>query len=158
MYYHRHKQRINIPLEVAPQQYRWCTNRQKSNNFSRRRISSAIQAAALHYHHQLIAKGVGYRCLVGYYATRRQIEAYGGRRWPSFDRRGSGLSLFVRRSGFQLNFSQLSRLHSLLFDMPTSTNQANFVHSVGKEDSNSMPISAAVQTDLLVQHLHMCLL
>ena len=100
IYYHRHKQRINIPPEAAPRWYRWCTNRLKSNNFSRRRISSPIYAAAQHYHHQLTFKGVGYRCLVGYYATRRQIEAYGGRRWPSFDRRGGGLLLFVRRSGF----------------------------------------------------------
>ena len=42
MYYHRHEQKINIPQEAAPQQYRWCTNHRKSNNFSRRRISSAI--------------------------------------------------------------------------------------------------------------------
>ena len=36
-------------------------------------------AAARHYHHQLTSKGVGYRSLVGFYATGRQMEAYDGR-------------------------------------------------------------------------------
>ena len=105
----RRKQRINVPPEEAPQQSRGCTNHRKTNNFSRRRISSPIYDAARHYHHQLTFKGVGYRCLVGYYATRRQIEAYGGRRWPSsFHRRGCGLpSLFVRRAKRLLAFRQL---------------------------------------------------
>ena len=93
MYCHRHKQRINIPPEAAPQQYRWCINHQKSNNFSRRRISSPIYAAAQHYHHRLTCKDLPKRCLMGYDATRRQIEAYGGRRWPSFDLRGGGGSI-----------------------------------------------------------------
>ena len=93
MYYHRHKQRINIPLEVAPQQYRWCTNRQKSNNFSRRRISSPIYTAARHYRHRLTCKDLPERCIVGYDTTRPQIEAYEGRLWPSFS--GSRLRLVV---------------------------------------------------------------
>jgi len=42
MQYHRHEQRINIPQEAAPRQSRGCTNSRKTNDFSRRCISSAI--------------------------------------------------------------------------------------------------------------------
>ena len=90
MYYHRHEQRVDIPPAEAPRQYRVCTNDQKTNNFSRRRLSSAISAAARHYYHRLTSEGVGYRCLVGYDATGRQIDAYEGRRWPSFSPRAGG--------------------------------------------------------------------
>ena len=95
MYYHRHKQRINIPPETAPppQQYRWCTNGQKSMPLRRRRISSPIYPAARHYRHRLTCKDLPERCIVGYDTTRPQIEAYEGRLWPSFS--GSRLRLVV---------------------------------------------------------------
>ena len=93
IYYHCHKQKIPIPPEAAPQQYRWCTNHQKSNNFSRRRISSPIYTAARHYRHRLTCKDLPERCIVGYDTTRPQIEAYEGRLWPSFS--GSRLRLVV---------------------------------------------------------------
>ena len=94
MYYHRHKQRINIPPETAPPPNNTDgTNRQKSNNFSRRRISSPIYTAARHYRHRLTCKDLPERCIVGYDTTRPQIEAYEGRLWPSFS--GSRLRLVV---------------------------------------------------------------
>jgi hypothetical protein len=42
IWYNRHEQRINIPPAAAPRQSRVCTNGQKTNNLSRRRISSLI--------------------------------------------------------------------------------------------------------------------
>ena len=107
MYYHRHEQNGSI----CPHDRQLPSNQEGVQTVdSRRRISSPIYAAARHYHHQLTAKGVRYRCLVGYYATRRQIGAYGGRRWPLFIAEVEAaarlcLLFFVERArGFYLAF------------------------------------------------------
>ena len=81
------------PRDGSPPNNTDGTNRQKSNNFSRRRISSPIYTAARHYRHRLTCKDLPERCIVGYDTTRPQIEAYEGRRWPSFS--GSRLRLVV---------------------------------------------------------------
>ena len=94
MYYCCNEQKSNIPPEAAPQQYRWCTNGQKLMHLRRRRISSPIYAAARHYRHRLTCKDLPERCLAGIVAIGPQLEAYEGRRWPSFDRLGGGLPSF----------------------------------------------------------------
>ena len=55
----------------------------KSNNFSRRRISSPIYASARHYCHQLTCKNLPERCLAGYDAqdlNQRHTKAIDGHR------------------------------------------------------------------------------
>ena len=55
----------------------------------RRRISSPIYTAARHYRHRLTCKDVPERCLAGIVAVGPRLEAYEGRRWPSFSRRAA---------------------------------------------------------------------
>ena len=86
----RRKQRINISSMGAPRPYRVCKKRSKIMHLRRRRISSPIYTAARHYHHRLTCKDVPERCLAGFVAVGPQLEAYEGRRWPSFSHRGGG--------------------------------------------------------------------
>jgi len=80
----------------APRPYRVCKKRSKIMHLRRRRISSLIYTAARHYHHGLTFKDVPERCLAGFVAVGPQLDAYEGRRWPSFSRRdGGSLSLVL---------------------------------------------------------------
>ena len=125
--YNRHEQWINIPSMTAPQQYRWCANGQKSMPLRRRRISSPIYAAARHYHHQLTCEDLPERCLAGYDAIGPQLEAYEGRRWPSFSRRRGGLPSFCVLCG---GSGQLASQLELLY-IASPTSQANQVDNLG---------------------------
>ena len=155
----RHEQWINIPSMTAPQQTRGCANGQKSMPLRRRRISSPIYAAARHYRHQLTCKDLPERCLAGYDAIGPQLEAYEGRRWPSFSRRRGGLpsSLwFVRRRKLaSQNFcTQLAQLLKTI----NSTNQATFPPILQHEECISMPYKALVHNRDNLQSVDKCLL
>ena len=155
----RRKQRINIPSMSAPQQYRWCTNGQKSMPLRRRRISSPIYPAARHYRHRLTCKDLPERCLAGYDAIGPQLEAYEGRRWPSFSRRRGGLpsSLwFVRRR--KLASQNFCTQPAQLCKMIRSTNQATIAAILHGEECICMPITAQVRNPHVIRIVHLCLL